>query len=461
MSLSGGGFLGHSMNYLPMRRPDSFRAPTSWDEKPSGELVRPLSVEYRDDITQIANTLAAHGGGAVSLDLALDLVLNEVVEEARSSTGATGAAIALARDGQMVCRATTGGNAPDLGVRVETDSGLTGACLTTGEVQQCSDTDSDPRVNAEACRDLGVRSMLILPLCDRNGPFGILEVLSARSYAFGEQEIHTLQLLARRIAENKRGAEECAAMAPVVHDDGTIPVDEIQTSQSLERESAPVQAVGQADARRTDAWTSVLVVLVVAAAVALGIAIGWRGAANGRKSGSHSKTVAPSSASSDRTTGSGSGQTTAARKGSMPASGAGSVTPSKMSGAVMSTQLPEGGLIVTENGKVIYRGSPSDTADSAPPSDSPDPSLMRVVHRVEPEYPPEARAGHIQGSVVLDVEVLGDGKVGNIGILAGDPLLAEAAVQAVKQWTYEPHVVDGQGIGSQTQVTITFTLPPS
>jgi TonB family protein len=459
MSLSGSGFLGHSMNYLPMRRPDSFRSSSSWDEKPSGELSRPLSVEYRDDITQIANTLAAHGGGAVSLDLALDLVLNDVVEEARSSTGATGAAIALARDGQMVCRATTGGNAPDLGVRVETDSGLTGACLTTGEVQQCSDTESDPRVNAEACRNLGVRSMLILPLCDSNGPFGILEVLSARSYAFGEREIQVLQLLARRIAENKRGAEECAAMVPVSHDGATIPANEIQRRQSLEPESA--QVVGQADFRRTDAWTSVLVVLVVAAAVALGIAIGWRGAANGRKGGSHSRTVVPSAAGTDSTTGSGSGQTTAARKGSMPSSGANSVPPSKISGAVISTPPSDGGLVVTENGKVIYRGSPSETADSAPSSDATDPSLMRVVHRVEPEYPPEARAGHIQGSVVLDVEVLGDGKVGNVGILTGDPLLAEAAVQAVKQWTYEPNVGDGRDIGSQTRVTITFTLPPS
>ena len=110
---------------------------------------------------------------------------------------------------------------------------------------------------------------------------------------------------------------------------------------------------------------------------------------------------------------------------------------------------------------MIYRGSPSDAADTTPSSDASDPSAMRVVHRVEPDYPPEARAEHIQGSVVLDVEVLNDGKVGNIGILAGDPLLAEAAVQAVKQWTYEPHAVDGRDIGSQTRVTINFTLPPS
>lgn len=458
MSLSGKWFPDHGMNYLPMRRPDSFNATSSWDEKPSGDLSAPLSVEYRDDITQIASTLAAHGGGAVSLDLALDLVLNEVVEEARNETGATGAAIALARDGEMVCRATTGGNAPDLGVRVETDSGLTGECLATGEVQQCSDTESDPRVNAEACRSLGVRSMLILPLGDSKGPFGILEVLSARPHAFGEGEIHILRLLARRIAENKRGAEECAGIPLTVHERADAPSEALPAPQNLEPEGA--EFIGQADLKRTDSWASVLVVLVVAAAIALGIAIGWRGAANGRKASSHPRTATPSAASADRNVGSTLGQATPPRKDSATSPGANFVSRSKTSGTAISARPPEGGLVVTENGKVIYRGLPSEVADTAPSSDASE-SAMRVVHRVEPDYPPQARAEHIQGSVVLDVEVLHDGKVGNIGILAGDPLLAEAAVQAVKQWTYEPHAVDGRDIGSQTRVTITFTLPPS
>ena len=151
-----------------MPQPESYGTPPSWDKKSSDKKsLDPVGEAFSArEVTDVFNTLAAHGGGTGSFDLALDLVLNEVVEEARLATRASGAAIALARDGEMVCRATTGGNAPDLGVRLETTSGLSGACLQTGTIQQCGDTETDPRVNAEACRRLGVRSILVLPLGD-------------------------------------------------------------------------------------------------------------------------------------------------------------------------------------------------------------------------------------------------------------------------------------------------------
>src|SRR5580692_9154023 len=131
-----------------MPQPESYGAPPSWDKNVSSGERSSDSVQSSSDVTEVARTIAAHGGGAASFDLALDLVLHEVVEQARLATGATGAAIALARDGEMVCRATTGWDAPDLGVRLETASGLSGACLQTGKIQQCGDTETDPRVNA-------------------------------------------------------------------------------------------------------------------------------------------------------------------------------------------------------------------------------------------------------------------------------------------------------------------------
>src|ERR1700739_1409212 len=81
----------------------------------SADSVAP---EPARDVDQIAKKLAAFAGGDIARDLALDLVLNEAVEQARKATGATGAAIALVRDGEMVCRAPTGKNAPGLGVAV-------------------------------------------------------------------------------------------------------------------------------------------------------------------------------------------------------------------------------------------------------------------------------------------------------------------------------------------------------
>jgi protein TonB len=83
------------------------------------------------------------------------------------------------------------------------------------------------------------------------------------------------------------------------------------------------------------------------------------------------------------------------------------------------------------------------------------------LHRVDPEYPEAAKSQHIEGPVVLDAQVLGDGSVGNIAIVAGDPLLAQAATQAVKQWKYQPYIVDGRPMERQERITVKFSLPTS
>jgi protein TonB len=80
---------------------------------------------------------------------------------------------------------------------------------------------------------------------------------------------------------------------------------------------------------------------------------------------------------------------------------------------------------------------------------------------VEPQYPAEARAHHIQGPVVLDIQVLGDGGVGSVAVVSGDPLLTQSAINAVKQWRYQPESVNGQATDTQTRITVKFTLPES
>jgi GAF domain-containing protein len=150
----------------------------------------------------------------LSADLALDLLLNEVVEQACLATNASGAAIALARDREMVCRATTGVNAPGLGVRLNTSSGLSGACFRTREAQLCDDTENDPRVDATACRELDVRSILVVPVLHDEELLGVFEIFSTQLTAFGERDIRLMQGLSRRIVENLRYAEAKPA-APV------------------------------------------------------------------------------------------------------------------------------------------------------------------------------------------------------------------------------------------------------
>jgi hypothetical protein len=87
-------------------------------------------VSGESEFAQVLVRIRAHAGekisAKVSEDLALEVVLNGIVEQACLATGATGAAIALGRGGEMVCRATSGGKAPGLGMRLDTNAGLSG-----------------------------------------------------------------------------------------------------------------------------------------------------------------------------------------------------------------------------------------------------------------------------------------------------------------------------------------------
>jgi protein TonB len=115
-------------------------------------------------LPDLAHLLTQHAAAGFPPDLALDLVLNELVVRAADATHATAAALALVRGDQMVCRAATGRHAPDLGTPLDTSDGLSGACLRARAAQLSSDTESDPRVDPTISRRLGIRSMLIVPV---------------------------------------------------------------------------------------------------------------------------------------------------------------------------------------------------------------------------------------------------------------------------------------------------------
>ena len=128
--------------------------------------------------------------------LNLEPAIGVITERAQALTGATGAAIALRRGDEVICRARAGRTAPDLGVRLQTDSGISAECLRSGEVVLCNDADSNPRADLASCRRLGVRSILAAPLRQHHGTVGIFEVLSAAPDAFNQQDVATMQLLA-------------------------------------------------------------------------------------------------------------------------------------------------------------------------------------------------------------------------------------------------------------------------
>jgi TonB family protein len=454
-------------------RPEPSTAISSWNDRAESQRPIPLAPRPQRNLTDVARTLAAHGGGAIAFQLALDLVLNEVVDQARSATGATGAAVALARDGVMECRATTGESAPDLGTRVDSDSGLTGACLRTGEIQNCADTEADPRVDAETCRQLGVRSMLIIPLSDGTGPFGILEVFWSQPNAFHERSVEALKVLAKRIVASTREAEQGGnSLIASVEEEPDLPVlvrepdaDQEQDAKGNrprndEHREASARETAEEPAKTGDFLTTALVVLVVAVAVVLGVVIGWRGAARRSIANSLARIKTTPAAS---TVVQHQGPVEPPARGSSASTAVERVSsPPQLKKAVPSALIkpPAGGLVVTQNGKVIYQAFPSGEPGIGSAGGTSQVSA-RLVHRVEPEYPADAKSRSIQGAVVLDVQVLTDGTVGTIGIVSGEPLLAQAAVHAVRQWRYQPEFVNGRSVEAQTRVTVNFTLPPA
>ena len=80
------------------------------------------------------------------------------------------------------------------------------------------------------------------------------------------------------------------------------------------------------------------------------------------------------------------------------------------------------------------------------------------VKWVRPVYPAVARAAQIQGRVVLKVTISPDGEVEKADLLSGHPILVAAAIDAVKQWRYQPSTVDGQAAGRETDAVIDFSL---
>jgi putative methionine-R-sulfoxide reductase with GAF domain len=128
-------------------------------------------------------------------ELDLEPAISAITERAQHLTGATGAAIALRAGDEIVCRARAGRTAPDLGVRLQTDAGISAEAVRTGEVMLCHDAERNPRVDLASCRRLGVRSILVSPLRYYRRTLGVFEVLSSSPSAFDERDVATMQLL--------------------------------------------------------------------------------------------------------------------------------------------------------------------------------------------------------------------------------------------------------------------------
>jgi protein TonB len=81
-----------------------------------------------------------------------------------------------------------------------------------------------------------------------------------------------------------------------------------------------------------------------------------------------------------------------------------------------------------------------------------------LIRKVTPNYPQLAKQARIQGTVVLQAEISKDGTIQNLQLISGHPMLAPAAIEAVKQWRYKPYLLNGEPVAVETQVVVNFSL---
>lgn len=175
----------------------------------------------------------------------LDEVLQLVAERAVAITGADGLAIALAENNEIVLRAAAGSIRPDVGARIDRDSAFSGACFRSAQIVICDDTETDPKVNVAACRKLGARSMVAVPLCGRRRVIGVLEAFSEWPFAFNESDVRNLSLLAELVLgalkpeDEDRFAESAQAAATRLDPASRPP----QTATTVTPQKAPSLAL--------------------------------------------------------------------------------------------------------------------------------------------------------------------------------------------------------------------------
>lgn len=519
-------------------------------EPRSGQPLDALSIRVSGDGTR-----------PLPSDPALEQVLTLITEQACLATSATASAIAVREHDQIICRATTGPNAPDLGIPLDTSSGLSGACVRSREAQYCEDTETDSRVNAEACRRLEVRSVMVVPLLREQELVGVFEIFSPLPRAFGRHDLENLNSLSQALLDALYPPEgEAQGDAPPAFDfnstfageegsDGRLvseptesvisrektPIPERTPAPTLieipadywgsslpvelpafdasappqpadlrgpqveklatlvpppgasaaqsELKTSPTTAPPPEEISRLREWTSAfLTVVVVTLALLLGWMlgrVGWEHAMGGAKN--HAR--AGSSLSNQSNPSQPRTQTSTAAEDADPIlvepaergapTNAPEVASSSENGISTTRRTPfqpksgtgtasSGGLVVYEDGKIIFRqispATDSALKAQAPVAVSSQVAGAHLMRRVEPVYPEPARQRLIQGEVTLEAVIGQDGSVQVLKLLSGDPELASSAADAVRQWRFRPYEQQGKAVPFSTRLSVNFRL---
>jgi GAF domain-containing protein len=180
----------------------------------------------------------AEDGGRSLAEVAqrdLDSALQLLADRAQYITGASGAAIALRRVGKndMLCRASTGSTAPELGALLSTEFGLSGESVRTRQALRCDDAERDVRVNRDVCRQMGIASVVVMPVVNDDEVLGVFELFSGKANAFGARDVSAVQRLSEMVETAVRLARATENLSDRLKMPAT-PALEVQEAEVLE-----------------------------------------------------------------------------------------------------------------------------------------------------------------------------------------------------------------------------------
>jgi TonB family protein len=411
-----------------------------------------------------------------------------LTESARGLTGASAAALACLRDGAIRCEARSGALAPPLGAVLDGNSGISGECLRSCKPVRCRDTESDERVNREVCRELGLRSVAAVPITEGGTSVGLLEVFSEQPNAFTTEHLDIMLELAGLAASARRASTPGVASEPARAED--VQQAHLQAVRQAIAGAAPKPQPPKSLRNWLPIGVPAFLLTVVAA-----VAGGWRfgmfsardtaGASASPRSNAAVQNLQPATQ--------GSPLPMQGTKPSATQTGAnralGVESAATRTGEANSLEVSHAPRLV-EGGRLSQSGAADSANDSAVPAPDltgnevaatstlsgildantanvPDLRLPisqgvtggKLRKRVNPEYPSVAKSMNLEGVVVLAATVTKDGAIENLKVVSGPPALGVAAMAAVRQWRYEPFLLNNEPVPVQTSIQIEFKLP--
>lgn len=184
-------------------------------------FIADITDQKRIEKAQVEESIRLNAIVKTQQDVALtgldtERVMQMTVDRALELTHAQGSVIEIVDGDELVYRAASGLATPYVGQRIKAKESLSGKCSSIGEALICFDTETDERVDREACRRVGVRSMIVVPLKIEKQSMGVLKVYSKDANFFTARHVDTLHLIAGLLSASLKQATDFEAKQKII-----------------------------------------------------------------------------------------------------------------------------------------------------------------------------------------------------------------------------------------------------